>query len=97
MPEVDQCIEVFVRECGARFGARVVTGVGVGNRVPLGQAVVGEAEDAVLAAVADIEQATVPVLGEGQLHMEANAAVNGALNVAVRRRRRRGRSRSRPR
>src|SRR6185295_15606991 len=87
MAKIDERGEVFVGESGARLGTVVVAGIGVGDRVTLSEAVVGKIELTVLAAVSNIEDPAVPVFRKRQLHVEANARVDHALGIAMRRRR----------
>ena len=48
---------------------------------------IGEIQIAVLAAVANVHKAAVPVRAQRKLNVEADAARNRALNIAIRRHR----------
>jgi len=61
MTEVDYRVEVILCERRARFRGGIVTGIGVRHRIPLGQPVIREIEDTVLAAVTNVEEPAVPV------------------------------------
>ena len=62
----------------------VVPRVAVGHRVALRDAVIGEVEGAVLAAVAPLEEVSVAVAQQRQLHAEVDRRRQDALDVAVR-------------
>ena len=83
IPEVDLGLPVVVGERRAGLGTVVVPRVAVGHRVAFRNAVIGEVEIAVLAAVAPLEEATVPVARQRQLHVEVDRRRQDPLDVAV--------------
>ena len=81
--KVQDRVEVVIREGRARLGAAVVSRVRVRDRISLGEPMVGEVELPIFAAVADVEEASIPVRGKRKLHMKPDPAGDRALDVAV--------------
>ena len=83
VPEVDLRLPIVESEGCAWFDPIVVSHVAIGYGISLGQAVIGEIQVPILAAVSDVEKSPVPVLRQGKLHMIDNGRRNDAFHIAV--------------
>ena len=65
------------------LNAVVMSHVAVGYGIALGHPMVGEIEVAVLAAIAPLQEAAIPVCRQGQLRMKVNCGADDAAHVAI--------------
>src|SRR5262249_48696674 len=80
--EVDSLVEI-VSERRVRFGAAVMTRIGIRDGVALRQPIVGEIQQTILPTISDVQQAAIPVRSKRKLHHESYTSGYRSLNVAI--------------